>query len=68
MDDLGGLSQGCIDCIGAHKCDYAKCQADVTGCRIPTWLLNPNDVIDAGHRPPDAGAPTHDAGDSGSRG
>ncbi len=67
MDDLGGLSQECIDCIGAHQCDYAKCQADVPGCRIPTWLLNPKDLLDAGPRPPDAGTPNPDAGDSGSR-
>jgi len=68
LDDLGGLSQDCIDCISAYQCDYPTCQVSVYGCRIPTWLLNPNERIDAGTRSPDGGASTADAGDSGSRG
>lgn len=76
LDDLGSASPDCIDCIGAHHCDYAACQADVPGCRIPPWLLDAKDVIDAGPTPVDAstipdagdGARSPDAADSGTRG
>jgi len=78
LDDLDSLTQDCVDCIGTHECDYTKCQAEVAGCRIPPWLLDAKDRIDAGPTPPDAAvdatstppdaASTSDARDSGNKG
>jgi hypothetical protein len=39
IDAVGGLSQECLDCIGAsQKCGYGSCQR-LFGCRIPVDLI-----------------------------
>src|SRR5688572_24922855 len=60
VDDLGSLASDCIGCISGNGCDYATCQSDIPGCRLPDYMLDPKDRIDPGPRPLDAG-PT-DAG------
>jgi hypothetical protein len=57
IDDIGPLTADCLGCISGHGCDYATCQSDIPGCRLPGYMLDPKDRIDPGPRPPDAGAP-----------
>ena len=63
VDDLGLLASDCLGCISAHGCDYATCQSDIPGCRLPGNMLNEKDRIDPGPRPLDAG--TTDTGTAG---
>jgi hypothetical protein len=56
LDDLGPLASDCLGCVAAHGCDYATCQSDIPGCRLPGYMLDPSDRIDVGPRPPDAGS------------
>lgn len=65
LDELGPLAVDCLGCIGAHQCDYAVCQSDVAGCRLPLDLIDPRDRIDVGTRPPDAGSQPADSGSGG---
>jgi hypothetical protein len=40
VDLLGGEPQGCTSCIENSDCeDYASCQREPVGCRIPPELL-----------------------------
>jgi hypothetical protein len=55
LDELGLLTSDCLGCISEHGCDYATCQSDVPGCRLPEYMLDPKDRIDPGPRPADAG-------------
>src|ERR1041384_1709567 len=50
VDDMASLSPDCVACVGAHGCDYSKCQAEVMSCRIPERLLATADRLDAGLR------------------
>jgi hypothetical protein len=63
VDDLAPLASDCIGCIASHACDYAACQADIPGCRIPENLLDPKDRIEV-----DASVPKTGPADSGSDG
>lgn len=56
IDDLGPLAVDCLGCISGHGCNYATCQSDIPGCRLPGYMLDPKDRIDPGPRPLDAGA------------
>jgi hypothetical protein len=55
IDELGVSTGDCLACISSHGCDYATCQADIPGCRLPEYMLDPKDRIDPGPRPADAG-------------
>jgi hypothetical protein len=68
LDDLGPLGSDCLGCVAGHGCDYATCQSDIPGCRLPGYMLDPNDRIDPGPRPPDAGLGEAGALDAGQNG
>lgn len=64
LDDLGPRGSDCLGCIAAHGCDYATCQSDVPGCRLPGYMLDPSDRIETGPRPPDGGSADSGAPDA----